>query len=54
MQVTTHAEKKANKCPTPSSDSIDSLSYEEADEGPSVGKGGGKKPKYVLAKKKES
>ena len=44
--------KKANKCPAPSSDSNDSLSCEEAVEGPSMGKGGGKKPK--LAKKKKA
>ena len=44
--------KKANKCPAPSSDSNDSSSCEEAVEGPSLGKGGGKKPK--LAKKKKA
>ena len=45
--------KRPNKCHAPSSDSNDSLSCgEEAVEGPSVGKGGGKNPK--LAKKKES
>ena len=42
--------KRPNKHPAPSSDSNDSLSCgEEAVEGPSMGKGGGKKPK--LAKK---
>ena len=46
--------KKGNKCPALSSDSNDSLSCKEAVEGPSVGKGGGKKPKLALAKKKES
>ena len=41
---------RPNKCPTSSSDSNDSSSCgEEAVEGPSMGKGGGKKPK--LAKK---
>ena len=50
--LATYAEKKANKCPAPSSDSNDSSSCgEEAVEGTNVGKGGGKKPK--LAKKKE-
>ena len=44
--------RKANKHPAPSSDSNDSSSCEEAVEGPSVGKGGGKKPK--LAKKKKA
>ena len=44
--------KRANKCPAPSGDSNDSLSCEEAVEEPSVGKGGGKKPK--LAKKKKA
>ena len=45
--------KRPNKCPAPNSDSNDSLSCgEEAVEGPSVGKGGGKKPK--LAKKKKA
>ena len=39
--------RKANKHPAPSSDSNDSLSCEEAVEGPSVGKGGGKKPKLA-------
>ena len=44
----------ANKCPAPSSDSNDSSSCgkEEAVEGPSMGKGGDKKPK--LAKKKKA
>ena len=41
--------KRANKCPAPSSDSNDSLSCEEAVEGPSMGKGGGKKPKLVVS-----
>ena len=45
--------KRPNKRPAPSSDSDNSLSCgEEAVEGPSVGKGGGKKPK--LAKKKKA
>ena len=45
--------KRPNKCLAPSSDSNDCSSCgEEAVEGPSMGKGGGKKPK--LAKKKES
>ena len=45
--------KRPNKHPAPSSDSTDSLSCgEEAVEGPSVGKGGDKKPK--LAKKKKA
>ena len=45
--------KRPNKRPAPSSDSNDSLSCgEEAVEGPSMGKGGGKKPK--LAKKKKA
>ena len=45
--------KRPNKCPVPSSDSNDSLSCgEEAVEGQSMGKGGGKKLK--LAKKKKS
>ena len=45
--------KRPNKHPAPSSDSNDSLSYgEEAVEGQSMGKGGGKKPK--LAKKKKA
>ena len=45
--------KRPNKCPALSSDSNDSLSCgEEAVEGPSMGKGGGKKPK--LAKKKKA
>ena len=44
--------KKANKCPAPSSDSNDSLSCKDAIESPSMGKGGGKKPK--LAKKKKA
>ena len=44
--------RKANKCPAPSSHSNDSSSCEEAVEGPSMGKGGGKKPK--LAKKKKA
>ena len=44
--------KRPNKCPAPSSDSNDSLSCgEEAVEGPSVGKGGGKKPKLAKTKK---
>ena len=50
--LATHAEKRPNKCPAPSSNSNDSLSCgEEAVEGPSMGKGG-KKPK--LAKKKKA
>ena len=45
--------KRSNKCPALSSDSNGSLSCcEEAVEGPSMGKGGGKKPK--LAKKKKA
>ena len=49
----THAEKRPNKCPAPSSDSNDSSSCgEEAVESPSMGKGGGIKPK--LAKKKKA
>ena len=44
--------KWPNKCPAPSSDSNDSSSCEEAVEGPSMGKGGGEKPK--LAKKKKA
>ena len=45
--------KRPNKRPAPSSDSNDSLSCgEEAEEGPSVGKKGSKKPK--LAKKKKA
>ena len=45
--------KRPNKHPAPSSDSNDSSSCgEEAVEGPSMGKGGGKKPK--LAKKKKA
>ena len=45
--------KRPNKRPAPSSDSNDFLSCgEEAVEGPSMGKGGGKKPK--LAKKKKA
>ena len=44
--------KRPNQCPAPSSDSNDSLSCQEAVEGPSMGKGGGKKPK--LAKKKKA
>ena len=45
--------KRPNKHPAPSSDSNDSLSCgEEAVEGPSMGKGGGKKLK--LAKKKKA
>ena len=45
--------KRPNKCPAPSSDSNDSSNCgEEAVEGPSMGKGGGKKPK--LAKKKKT
>ena len=43
--------KKANKHPAPSSDSNDSCSCKKAVEGPSMGKGGGKKPK--LAKKRK-
>ena len=44
---------RPNKCPAPSSDSNDSSSCgEEAVEGPSMGKGGGKKLK--LAKKKKA
>ena len=43
--------KRANKCLAPSSDSNDSLSCEEAVEGPSIGKGGVKKPKLVKKKK---
>ena len=46
-----HAEKRPNKCLAPSSDSNDSLSCEEAVEGPSMGKGGGKKAKLVKKKK---
>ena len=46
--------KRANKHLAPSSDSNDSLSCREAVEGPSMGKGGGKKPKLVLAKKKKA
>ena len=42
--------KKANKHPAVNSDSSDSLSCEEAVEGPSMGKRGSKKSK--LAKKK--
>ena len=46
-------QKKGQTRPAPSSDSNDSLSCgEEAVEGPSVGKGGSKKPK--LAKKKKA
>ena len=44
--------KRPDKCAAPSSDSNDSSSCEEAVEGPSMGKGGGKKPK--LAKKKKA
>ena len=44
-------EKRANKCPAPSSDSNDSSSCKEAVEGQSVGKGGGKKPKLANKKK---
>ena len=44
--------RKANERPAPRSDSNDSLSCEEAVEGPSMGKGGGKKLK--LAKKKKA
>ena len=46
--------KRPNKCPVPSSDSNDDSSScgEEAVEGPSMGKGGGKKLK--LAKKKKA
>ena len=44
--------KKPNKRSAPSSNSNDSLSCgEEAVEGPSVGKGGGKKPKPAKKKK---
>ena len=43
--------KRPNKCSAPSSDSNDSCG-EEAVEGPSMGKGGDKKPK--LAKKKKA
>ena len=44
--------KRPNKHPAPSSDSNDSLSCgEEAVEGPSMGKGGGKKPKLAKEKK---
>ena len=51
--LATHAEKRPNKRPASSSDSNDSLSCgKEAVEGPSMGKGGGKKPK--LAKKKKA
>ena len=46
--------KKANICPAPSSYSNDSLSCKEAVEGPSMGKGGGKKPKLAPAKKKKA
>ena len=46
--------KKANKHPAPSSDSNDSLSCKESVECPSMGKGGGKKPNLVLAKKKKA
>ena len=46
-------QKRPNKCPAPSSDSNNSSSCgEEAVEGPSMGKGGGKKLK--LAKKKKA
>ena len=45
--------KRPNKLPAPSSDSNDTSSCdEEAVEGPSMGKGGRKKPK--LAKKKKA
>ena len=45
--------KRPNKCPAPSSDFNNSLSCgEEPVEGPSMGKGGGKKLK--LAKKKKA
>ena len=44
--------KRPNNRPAPSSDSNDSLSCEEAVEGPSMGKGWAKKPK--LAKKKKA
>ena len=45
--------KRPNKCPASSSDSNNSSSCgEEAVEGPSVGKGGGKMPK--LAKKRKA
>ena len=51
--LTPMQKKRPNKHPAPSSDSNDSLSCgKEAVEGPSVGKGGGKKPK--LAKKKKA
>ena len=43
---------RRNKHPASSSDSNDSSSCEEAVEGASMGKGGGKKPK--LAKKKKA
>ena len=44
--------KSPNKCPAPSSDSNDFSSCgEEAVEGPSMGKGGGKKPKLAKEKK---
>ena len=44
--------KRPNKHPAPSSDSNDSLSCgEEAVEGPSMEKGGGKKPKLTKKKK---
>ena len=45
--------KRQIKCPAPSSDSNDSSSCEEAVESPSVGKGGVKKPKLALAKKRK-
>ena len=45
--------KRANKRPAPSSDSNDSSSCEEAVEGPSIGKGGVKKPKVVKRKQKK-
>ena len=53
-QVTlpTMQKKRPNKHPAPSSDSNDSSSCEEAVEGPSMEKGGGKKPK--LSKKKKA
>ena len=44
--------KRPNKCPAPSSDSNNYSSCGEAVEGPSMGKGGRKKPK--LAKKKKA
>ena len=44
--------KRSNKCPAPNGDSNDSSSCgEEAVEGPSMAKGGGKKPKFAKKKK---